>query len=203
MHHYLVLVLFVLVFEVAPLRQDLHGLNILDCRQLLPVVFVAAEGIQVNLLSKAFIFMLDHFEDVVDLLAVKHLLIIHASDRMEDSPHYLRVVDSTKVVSNIETKDNFVELGFFNSDSLVSQRRWQLAQEVRQSNCSHVKLSHWVVFGPSVLEGLDVFLLESEDVIFILRLLVIVETFTDNSDEDIHKNEERHQLKRCPKEDSD
>ena len=117
---------------------------------------------------------------------------------MEDGPHDLRVVNSPKMVANVQTEDDLVQLGLLNPDSLVAKRRGQLSQEVRQSDGPHVELTHWIVLGPSVLEGLDVLLLESQDVILVLCSLVVIETFTNDGNEHVHENEESNQLEEKP-----
>lgn len=80
LHHHLVFVLLVLVLEVAPLCQDFHCLNVFDSCQLLSVVFVATKSIQIDFFAETFVLVLDHFKDVVDLLAVEYFFIIHTSD---------------------------------------------------------------------------------------------------------------------------
>lgn len=60
LHHDLVLILFVLVLKVPPLGEDFHGLDVLDGSKLLPVVLVAAEGVEIYLLSEALILVLDN-----------------------------------------------------------------------------------------------------------------------------------------------
>ena len=39
------------VFEVSPFLQDLHGLDVLDCSQLLSVILVSAQRVKVYLLA--------------------------------------------------------------------------------------------------------------------------------------------------------
>jgi len=171
----LLLSLLIGILEVSPLSQDLHSLNVLDGSQLLPVVLVTAKGIKVDLPAKSLVLVLDHLQDVVDLLALKHLLVIHTSDRVEDCPHHLWVVHSTVMVADVQAEDDLVELLLFNSDTLVSKWWWKFSQEVWKSNSSHVELTHWVVFGPSILESFDIFLLECQNIIFVLCLLVVIE----------------------------
>ena len=117
---------------------------------------------------------------------------------MEDGPHDLRIVNSSQVVSDIKAENDLVQLGFFDTDALVSEGWWKFSQEVWQSDGSHVKLAHWVVFGPSVLECFDILFLEGQDVVFVLRGLVVIETLTDNGNEDIHENEEGNELVKKP-----
>lgn len=200
LHHDLVLVLLVLVLEVSPLGQDLHGLDVLNGGQLLSIVLVAAQGVQVDLLAKSLVLVLHHLQDGVDLLAVQHLLVVHTCDGVEDGPHHLGVVHSAEVVTDVQAEDDLVQFGLLDSDSLVAQRWWQLPEEIWQSDRSHVELAHGVVLGPGVLEGLDILLLKGQDVVLVLRCLVVVETLTDNGNEDVHENEERHQLECCPEE---
>lgn len=109
-----------LVLEVAPLGQNLHGLDVFNGCQLLPIIFVAAKRIKIDLLSETLVLVLHDLQDEVDLLAVEYLLIVHACNRVEDGPHDLRVVHSAEMVANIETEDDLVELGLFNSDALVT-----------------------------------------------------------------------------------
>ena len=122
---------------------------------------------------------------------------------MEDSPHHLRVVDLALVVSDVQTEDDLIELGVLNSDALVAQRRRQIFEEVWQSIGLHFKIASWVVLGPGVLEGLDIFLLESKNIILILCSLVVAETLTNDCDKDIHENEESHELVNNPEHDGD
>ena len=190
LHHDLVLVLLVLVLEVSPLGQDLHGLDVLDGSELLSVVLVSAQGVKIYLLAKTLVLVLHDLQDGVDLLAVQDLLVIHTRNRVEDSPHDFWVIHSAEMVTNVQAEDDLVQLGLFNSDALVAQWWWQLSEEIWQSNCSHVQLTHGVVLGPRVLESLDILLLKSQDVVLVLRLLVVVETLTDNGNEHIHENEE-------------
>lgn len=161
LHHDLVLIFLVLVLEISPLGQDLHCLDVFDGSQLFSIVLVAAKCVKIDLFAQALILVLDHFKDVVDLFAVKHLLVIHASNRVEDCPHDLRVVNSAKMISDIQTEDNLVQFRLFNSDTLIAKWWWQLSQEVRKSDCPHVKLSHRIVFSPSILECFDILLLKS------------------------------------------
>jgi len=109
-----------LVLEVAPLGQDLHSLDVFNGCQLLPIIFVAAKRIKIELLSETLVLVLHDLEDEVDLLAVEHLLIVHACNRVEDGPHDFWVVHSTEMVTNVQTKDDLVQLGLFNSDALVA-----------------------------------------------------------------------------------
>jgi hypothetical protein len=108
-------------------------LNILDCSQLISVVLVATEGVKVHLFAEAFVLSLDNLEDVGDLLTVVDLLVIDSYNRVENGPHDLRIVNSSKMITNIQTEDDLVQLGFLDSDTLVTQRRWKLSEEV-QSN---------------------------------------------------------------------
>lgn len=194
LHHDLVLILLVLVLEVSPLGQDLHGLNVFDGGQLLPIIFVAAQRVEVDLLAEAFVLVLDNLQDVVDLLAVEDFLIVHTRDGVEDGPHYFGVVHSTKMITNVQAEDNLVQFRFLDTDTLVTEWRGQLSKEIWESDSPHVQLTHWVVLGPGVLECLDVFLFESQNIILILSLLVVIETLTDNGNEYIHENEERYEL---------
>lgn len=97
------------VLEVSPLLQDLHGLDVLDCSQLLSVVLVTAKRVEVDLLAQVFVLVLHKLHDVDDLLTAKDLVIVHSSDGVEDGPHDLWVVDSAVVVSNVEAEDDLVE----------------------------------------------------------------------------------------------
>lgn len=106
------------------------------------------------------------------------------------------------MVSDVQAKDDFVQFGFFDSDSLVAEGWWKLSKEVGQSDGSHVELSHGVVFRPGVLEGLDIFLLKSKDVVLVFCSLIVVETLADNSNENIHENEEGNELEQEPVEHS-
>jgi hypothetical protein len=107
------------------------------------------------------------------------------------------------MVADVEAEDNLIQLRLLDSDTLVAERRRELSQEVRQSDRPHVKLTHWIVFRPGILECLDVLLLKRQDVILILSLLVIVETFTDDGNEDVHEDEEGHELECGPEEDGE
>lgn len=120
LQHDLVLVLFVLVLEVPPLGEDFHGLNVLDRSQLLPVVLVTAEGVEVDLLAETLVLVLDYLQNIVDLLTVKHFLVVHSRDRVENGPHYLRVVHPTVVVPDVKAENDFVELRLLDSDALVA-----------------------------------------------------------------------------------
>lgn len=60
LHHDLVLILLVLILEISPLCQDLHSLDVLNGRQFLPIVFIAAKRIQIDLLAQSFVFMLNN-----------------------------------------------------------------------------------------------------------------------------------------------
>lgn len=109
LHHHLVLILLVLILEISPFRQDLHSLNILNSRQFLPVIFIAAKCVKIDLLSQSLVLVLDYLKDIVDLFAIEHFLVVHSCNRVEYGPHNLRVVNSTKVVADIETKDNLIK----------------------------------------------------------------------------------------------
>jgi hypothetical protein len=194
----LILVLGLNNLEVSPLGEDLHCLNVLDSSQLLSVVLVSAERVEVDLLSKTLILTLDELEDVDNLFTVKYLVVVHTSNRVEDCPHNFRVVHSSEMVSDVQAENNLVQFGFFNSNTLIAEWWRKFSQEVWQSNCSHVKLTHWVVFSPCVLEGLNVLLFKSKDIIFILSGLVVIETFTNNSNEDIHEDKESNKLEHHP-----
>lgn len=80
LHHDLVLILLVLILEISPFGQDLHGLDVFNGSQFFSVVLVAAERVQVYFLAKSLVFVLNYFQDVVDLLAVQHFLIVHSSN---------------------------------------------------------------------------------------------------------------------------
>lgn len=97
------------------------------------------------------------------------------------------------MVLDVETEDNLVQLLVFDPDSLVTKRRWQLPQKVRKSARSHVQLTHWIVFSPCVSECFDIFFLECQNVVFVLSLLVVIETLTNNGNENVHENEEAEQ----------
>lgn len=98
------------VLEVPPLVQNLHRLDILDGSKLLPVVLVAAKRVKVDLLSEALVFIFDKLKNIGDLFTVQHFVIVHASNRVEDGPHDLRVIDSSVVISDVQAEDNLVEL---------------------------------------------------------------------------------------------
>jgi len=190
--------LLLLVLEVSPLGENLHSLDVFDGCQLFSVILVTAKSVQVELLTQALVLVLNLLQDVVDLFAVKYLLVVHTGDGVEDGPHDFWVVDSTKMISDVEAEDNLVQLSLLNSDSLVTKGWWKFSEEVWESDGSHVELTHWVVFSPCVLESLNIFFLKSQDIILILSLLVIVERFTDNGNEDIHEDEERNELEGGP-----
>lgn len=84
---------------------------------------------------------------------------------------------------------------------MITQGWRQVSQEVRKSERSHEVLTHGIVLGPSVLKGLDVFLLESQNIILVLSCLIVIETLTDDSDEHIHENEEGNELEQKPEKD--
>ena len=75
-HHLLFLLLDSDVLEVSPFREDLHGLDVLDCGQLVSVVFVAAKRVEVDFLAQAFVLTLHDLQDVQNLFTVVNLLII-------------------------------------------------------------------------------------------------------------------------------
>jgi len=56
---------------------------------------------------------------------------------------------------------------------------------------------------PYLLECLDVLLFKRQNVIFVFRCLNIVEVLADNSNEDVHENEERNELEGDPVENRD
>lgn len=98
------------------------------------------------------------------------------------------------MVLDIKAEDDLIELRFFNSDPLVAEWWRQLSQEVREAESSHIHLSHWIIFSPSILESFDVLLFEGKDVILIFRSLHVVEVLIDNSNKYIHEYEERKEL---------
>jgi hypothetical protein len=98
------------ILEVPPLVQNLHRLNILDGSKLFPVVLVAAKRVKVDLLSEALVFIFDKLKNIGDLFTVQHFVIVHASNRVEDGPHDLRVIDSSMMISDVQAEDNLVEL---------------------------------------------------------------------------------------------
>ena len=122
---------------------------------------------------------------------------------MEDCPHHFWIVNSAEVVADVQTEDYLVKLCFFDPDALIAKWRWQFSQEVRQSYCTHVEFTHWIVFCPGILERLDVFLLQRQDVIFIFSCLVVVEALANNCDKDVHENEECYQLEHDPEDNCD
>jgi hypothetical protein len=97
------------ILEVSPFLKNLHSLDVLDGSQLFSVVFVATKRVKVDLLTEVLVFVLDELHDVDYLLTAKDLVIVHTSDGVEDCPHDLRVVDSSVMVSDIETEDDLVE----------------------------------------------------------------------------------------------
>ena len=146
------------------------------------------------------ILVLDELHDVDDLLTAKDFVIVHTGDGVEDCPHDLRIVDSSVMVSDIETEDDLVESRLLNSDTLVAQGWRQISQKVWKPECSHKVLTHGIVLGPSVLESLDVLLFECKNIILVLSGLIIVETLTDNSNEHIHEDQECNKLEQQPEE---
>jgi len=58
--------------------------------------------------------------------------------------------------------------------------------------------SVWTKKSPSVDEGLDVFSLKREHLVFILRSLDIIKVFVDNSNEDVQENVKSYDLKTDP-----
>lgn len=179
-----------MVLEVSPFGENLHGLDVFNGSQLFSVIFITTESIKVELLAKSLVLMFNLLKNVVDLLTVEYLLVIHTSNRVEDGPHNFWVINSTEMISNVKAEDNLVEFSLFNSNSLIAEWWWQFSKEVRQSDGSHVELTHWVVLSPSVLECLNIFLLKSQDIVLIFSLLIIVETFTNNGNKHIHEDEE-------------
>lgn len=135
------------------------------------------------------------------MLAIQHGLVIHTGDRVEDCPHDLRVVDLAFVVANVQAENNLIQLLVLDTDALVAQRRWQVLEEVGQSVRLHLQITHRVVFGPGVLESLDVLLLEGENVVLVIGGLVVVEALANDGNEHIHEDEEGHQLVKHPEHD--
>ena len=76
-HHFINLVLSVLVLEVSPLGQDLHGLNVFNGRQLLSIVLISAKSVEVDLFAESLVFVLHDLQDGVDLLTIQYLLVVH------------------------------------------------------------------------------------------------------------------------------
>lgn len=64
------------------------------------------------------------------------------------------------MILDVETEDNLIQLGLLDSNTLVAKRWGKLPQKVRQSQCSHVNLTHGIVLCPSILEGFDVLFLQ-------------------------------------------
>ena len=122
---------------------------------------------------------------------------------MEDCPHNFRIIDSSLVISNVQTEDNLVKLAILNSDAFISKRRWQVFQKTWQVCSPHVQLTHRILLSPYLLECLDVLLFKRQNVIFVFRCLNIVEVLADNSNEDVHENEERNELEGDPVENRD
>jgi hypothetical protein len=106
----LLLLLNANVFEVAPLRQDFHGLDVLDCRQLVTVVLVPAQGVQVHFFAQAFVLSFYDFQNVEDLLAIVNFFVVDTNYRVEDCPHHFGVVDPAKMVFYVQAENNLVEL---------------------------------------------------------------------------------------------
>ena len=92
--HLLILHLNLKVLEVAPFGKNLHSLDVFDGSKLLSIVFVTTKGIKINLLSKTFVLLLHDLKNCNDLLAVKYFIIIHTGNRVEYSPHDLRIINS-------------------------------------------------------------------------------------------------------------
>lgn len=72
------LVLPLLVLVLSPFVEDLHSLNVFDGCHFPPVILIAAEHIELNLLTKITILLLHGFKDNLDLLAFENLLVIHS-----------------------------------------------------------------------------------------------------------------------------
>jgi len=64
------------------------------------------------------------------------------------------------MIFDVQTEDDLVELRLFNSDTLISKRRWEFSQEVWQTKSTHVNFSHGIILGPSILESLNILLFE-------------------------------------------
>jgi hypothetical protein len=80
LHHHLLLLLDSDVFEVSPLGQDLHSLNVLDSCEFISEVLVATKRIKVDFLAETFILSLNDFKDDIDLLTIVNLFIINSDD---------------------------------------------------------------------------------------------------------------------------
>lgn len=78
-----------------PSVEDLDGLDVLDSCELLAVILVATELVEVDALAKTLVLHFDNLEDILDLLAIKNILIVHSGNGVEDSPHNLRVINFT------------------------------------------------------------------------------------------------------------
>ena len=109
-HHLLLLLLDSDVFEVSPFSQDFHSLDVLDGSELVSIVFVSAKGVKVNFFAQTLVLFLYNFQNVNDLFAVVDLFIIDSNNRVENSPHNFRIVNSTKMVLDVQAENDFVEL---------------------------------------------------------------------------------------------
>ena len=96
------------LLQLAPLLEDLLGLDIFNGGQLLSVELVATEAVKVHLLAKLLVLDADLLEDVGDLLTLQDGLVVHAGDGVEDGPHHLGVVDLAFVVSDVEAENYFI-----------------------------------------------------------------------------------------------
>ena len=122
------------------------------------------------------------------------LKINKAMENSQDLAEYVSKLEDADVsIEDNFSEDNLVQLRLFNSDSLITQWWGKFPQEIWKSDGSHVELTHGVVFGPCILESFDIFLLECQNIIFVLCLLVVIERFTNNGNENIHENEEGEQ----------
>jgi len=106
--HLLILHLDLEVLEVAPFGEDFHCLDVFNGSKLLSIVLVTTQRIKINLLSKTLILLLDNFKNSNDLLTIEHFVVVHTSNRVEDSPHDFGIIHSSQVVSDVKAEDNFV-----------------------------------------------------------------------------------------------
>ena len=83
---------------------------LLDCGNLFALVYVATDRIKVDLLAKTSVLVFNRLDDDLILHTLEHLLIVHAGNLVEDTPHEFVVVDATQVITDFEAEDDLVEL---------------------------------------------------------------------------------------------
>jgi hypothetical protein len=108
------------LFEKSPFGQDLHGLDVFDGSHLISIVLITTKYIKMDLLAETTILLLHRFKNNLNLLASENLLVIHTSDRMENGPHNFRIIDSSKMIADVQAENDLIEFLIFNPNSLIS-----------------------------------------------------------------------------------